>query len=382
MAKKQTQNEIKVEKNITQRCGGYSFRVRMMAHNIRIDETFDTLIEARAFRDMKRASLALDPTAQHVLQSRAKRGTAAKETVALLLDKYESEITSAKKGQRAEKYCIKKLRRFSIAMLPIQHVDRAELLRFIRDCEKDGMSSTTIRKYLMLISGLFTTAIKRWGHKIGNPVQEIEIPAANTGRNRRLLAGEYDRIHEELQRCRNRYAAPLFVLAVETAARRGELLKLEWEHVSLENSTAMLWDTKNGSNREIPLSSKAKEVLNDLAEMAGLQSSKEKVVSINTKRFKGKVFPIPEHKARSAFEWALRRARSRYEEECVESAMVPQPDYLTNLRFHDLRHEATTRLFERGFDTMEASSVTGHKTLSMLKRYTHLRAEDLARKLG
>ncbi len=52
-------------------------------------------------------------------------------------------------------------------------------------------------------------------------------------------------------------------------------------------------------------------------------------------------------------------------------------------RFHDLRHEATSRLFELGiFDSMEVASITGHKILTMLKRYTHLKAEDLARKLG
>jgi len=57
--------------------------------------------------------------------------------------------------------------------------------------------------------------------------------------------------------------------------------------------------------------------------------------------------------------------------------------FLSDLRFHDLRHEATSRLFEKGvFDSMEVASITGHKTLQMLKRYTHLRAEDLAKKMG
>jgi integrase len=55
---------------------------------------------------------------------------------------------------------------------------------------------------------------------------------------------------------------------------------------------------------------------------------------------------------------------------------------IENLRFHDLRHEATTRLFEKGLNIMEVASITGHKDLRMLQRYTHLRAEDLARKLG
>ena len=55
---------------------------------------------------------------------------------------------------------------------------------------------------------------------------------------------------------------------------------------------------------------------------------------------------------------------------------------IKDLRFHDLRHEATTRFFEKGFNPMEVATITGHKTLQMLKRYTHLRAEDLAKRMG
>jgi integrase len=54
---------------------------------------------------------------------------------------------------------------------------------------------------------------------------------------------------------------------------------------------------------------------------------------------------------------------------------------ITGLRFHDLRHEATTRLFEKGLGMMEVAAITGHKDLRMLQRYVQLRPEDLARKL-
>jgi integrase len=55
---------------------------------------------------------------------------------------------------------------------------------------------------------------------------------------------------------------------------------------------------------------------------------------------------------------------------------------ITDLHFHDLRHEATSRFFEKGLNVMEVATITGHKDLRMLQRYTHLRAEDLAKKLG
>jgi integrase len=55
---------------------------------------------------------------------------------------------------------------------------------------------------------------------------------------------------------------------------------------------------------------------------------------------------------------------------------------IEDLHFHDLRHEATTRLFELGLNIMEVATITGHKDLRMLRRYTHLKAEELAKKLG
>lgn len=365
MRKKQTHDERIVEKNITQRCGGFSYRVRMTVSGARIDENFDTLDEARAFRDRKRADLAIDPTAKLVLQSREARREAARLTLDSLLARYADEVTPAKKGKRAELLKIKKLRRFPIATLPVQLIDRAALRDFMQAGTKERWSSSTARKYLMLISAVFTTAVKRWGYSFDNPVRTVEVPSNGVGRTRRLEPGEYDRMLVSVKRCRSRYLPALFVLAVETAARRGELLKVDWKDVDLKAGTAVLRNTKNSEDRVIPLSSLARQTLKGLP-----------------RAITGRVFPLEEHKARSGFEMARLRARRTYEKECRDAGMEPDANYLTGLRFHDLRREATTRLFERGFDIMEAASVTGHKTLAMLKRYTNLRAEDLARKLG
>ena len=82
------------------------------------------------------------------------------------------------------------------------------------------------------------------------------------------------------------------------------------------------------------------------------------------------------------FQEAVKRARKAYEKEYEEKKEKPDPSFLINLTFHDLRHEATSRFFEGGrFNVMEVAAITGHKTLQMLKRYTHLRAEDLAERM-
>jgi integrase len=112
--------------------------------------------------------------------------------------------------------------------------------------------------------------------------------------------------------------------------------------------TAFLPETKNGESRGVPLSLAAIQVLKALPRSVS-----------------GAVFPgVTSEAIKRAFIRACRRAE------------------IENFRFHDLRHEATSRLFEKNLDMMEVASITGHKTLQMLKRYTHLRAEDLARKLG
>jgi integrase len=74
----------------------------------------------------------------------------------------------------------------------------------------------------------------------------------------------------------------------------------------------------------------------------------------------------------------LVRARSLYAEETE----APTQGFLEDLNFHDLRHEAISRLFELGLNPIEVAAISGHKTLQMLKRYTHLKAADLAKKLG
>ena len=140
---------------------------------------------------------------------------------------------------------------------------------------------------------------------------------------------------------------PLVRFAIETAMRQGEMLSLRWEHVDLRTRTAHLEDTKNGEARTVPLSSRAAAVLEVLPH------------SID-----GRVFPISAQAVKRAWGRACRRAG------------------IEGLHFHDLRHEATSRLAERLPNLIELAAVTGHKDPRMLKRYYHPRAADLAKKLG
>jgi len=364
MPRQKRVGEIAIDRNITLRSDGFAYRVRMMVNGARIDETFHSLDEARAFRDRKRSNLALDPTAALVIANRQTRRDAS-VTLGNLLTRYQQEVTPNKKGERAERLRINKLLRFPIANLPVRLVNRDALLQFMKT-PSEHWTENNLRKYLMIISSLFNIAVKRWGMQLDNPVKQIELPSNGPARKRRLEPGEYEYLMASLRACRSRYMAPLVELAIETACRRGELLSLDWKDVSIANCTITLHQTKNGDERVVPLSQAAVRLLRQLP----------RVIS------GGKVFPISEDRIRIGFESAKRRARRVYEADCAKKNLKPEPTFMSDLRFHDLRHEATSRLFEKGLDVMEAASVTGHKTLAMLKGYTHLRAQRLAQKLG
>lgn len=139
----------------------------------------------------------------------------------------------------------------------------------------------------------------------------------------------------------------IIVIALESAMRQGEILNLTWEHLNLKSRIAHLPDTKNGSKRDVPLAIKARDALIRL----GVQP-------------KGRVFHYTSAGLKSSWRFMLRKLS------------------IENLHFHDLRHEAVSRLFELGtMDMMEVAAISGHKSLSMLKRYTHLKAQRLVRKL-
>lgn len=146
--------------------------------------------------------------------------------------------------------------------------------------------------------------------------------------------------------------------------RRSEIAGMTWEMVDLKKRTVTLLETKNGEKRIVPLSTEAVRIL------AGL-----------TRRIDGQVWGVESASITQAFIRVVTRGRVSYEKECEDKRTKPDSSFLVDLTFHDLRHEATSRFFEKGFNVMEVAAITGHKTLQMLKRYTHLKAEDLAEKL-
>lgn len=284
------------------------------------------------------------------------RAEAERTTLADAFDRYEREVTPTKRSGAMEHYKLDALRRSTLACFSLANLRGADVASW-RDARLKEVAPATVVRDLALLSHVFTIARKEWGMDgLLNPVQSVRKPSlVGTGRGRRLEPGE----EAELLRRAQAYGGPIgdvIRFALETAMRRGEIAALRWENVDLKRRVAHLPETKNGEARDVPLSSGALKTLQSIP-----------------RRIDGWVFGMQPSSITQAFARICGTAALT-----KQSAERQGQDALQDLRFHDLRHEATSRLFERGFNQMQVAAITGHKTLQMLKRYTHLRAEDLA----
>lgn len=267
-------------------------------------------------------------------------------TLTEVLTRYKDEITPKKRSAISEVARINGILRRPICHRTLTLLSTADLASY-RDERLKKVAPATVVRELNTISHAIDTARREWGiHLAQNPCKLVRRPSPPRGRLRRLVGDEEQLLLAAADAGRSAYMRPLIVLAIETGMRRGELLTLDWKHVDLERRVAHLPLTKNGDSRDVPLSTRAIEILR------GLRTGGS-----------GRVLEVAPNAVRLAWERIVRRAG------------------LVDLHFHDLRHEAVSRLFEKGLNVVEVSTISGHKELRMLQRYAHLRADDLALRL-
>lgn len=324
---------------------GYQVKIRKRGFPS-VSKQFDRLADAERF--------AVDQLQAMTNRTWTDRREAERVTLSVALDRYKEEVTAHKKSAYGEGCLIERLKRLRLAEYSLATIHGSDIAAYRDSRAAEGASANTVRIELALLSHLFTVAASDWGMPLVNPVKLARKPKLPRGRDRRLDPKpdedgrtEEDRLLAACNASKSRYLEPIVRIAIETGMRRGEILGLQWKLIDLQHGTAHLPETKNGDSRTVPLSPEAIRVLSALP-----------------RSIDGRVFPIGESGFVHTFQRACEKAR------------------ITGLTFHDLRHEATSRFFERGLDMMEVASITGHKSLSMLKRYTHLRARDLAKKLG
>ena len=230
---------------------------------------------------------------------------------------------------------------------------RDERQKPLAGSHRKAVGDSTVRKELYMLSKLLRFAEMECGITLprGNSVAKIRKPREGKSRDRRLTAKEWTALEHECKNSRNPWLASAVRFAVETAMRQGEMLSLRWTDIDQQRRLALLLDAekiKTEETRAVPLSSRA------LASIASLPHSTS-----------GRIFPVERLTLYHAFRAACQRAG------------------IEDYTWHDLRHESLSRLAERGdLSVLELAAVSGHKTLQMLKRYTHLQTEKLAAKLG
>lgn len=318
--------------------------------------TFDTRKDAEKWA----RAIERDMDTQRFMPRSAAEGT----TFAYLASMYDQDTISEKKSARQIRsdlgILVSAFGKHSLVAITPSLINEFRVKQ-----AKANISGATIRKRISLLGRTLKSAAVDYGIYLphGNPVDQVRLPKDSKPRDQRLSQREIEAI---IAATDSPELPALLRLATETAMRRSEIVGLRWSDIDIQSRVAHIDDAKNGLSRDVPLSSRA---------VAALQSIPH--------RLSGQVFSYssPDSVTR-AFTRAIRRARARYEAECRTSGEVTDPLFLLGKRLHDFRHEATSRLFEIGLGVMEVATITGHKDLKMLRRYTHLKAEDLAKKLG
>lgn len=293
-------------------------------------------------------------------------------TLSKCLVKYADERSASKKGEKQELVRIKRLMLHSLAKKTVSDILVEDIENYVYERRQDksqrnpaeNVSEATIRLEVMLLSAVFEAArSKRWNYCRSNPVKDIDQdarPGKSQERVRRLIGDEEEKLIVALEkRCKNADIPLVVRFAVATAARQSEIigkdststrpasLGLCWENINLAQRSAKLIDTKNGKDRVIPLGEAALALLSALPRpITG-----------------GRVFKVTQDGLIRSFAAA-----------CEQAGIV-------DLKFHDLRHEATSRMVEAGLSLLEVQSITGHSNAEMVKRYTHLDTLKLARKI-
>lgn len=343
--------------------------------------TFNTQLEAKTWATMIEREMDAG-----VFVS---RNEAEATSFASALELYAKEITSKKRSSASEHSRIQAMQRHPMALRSLASIRGSDMANYRDSRLEAGLAPATVRRELALISHVFTIARKEWRmESLSNPVELIRQPSVDDARERRILSADVwkdsegklgckhmDELEMICRHSRSTELPKIMTFAVETAMRRSEIAGLLSTNVNLEKRVALLPMTKNGSSRGVPLSSKAVDILKNLAERDDGRCFRSRPDSI-TKAFADAIAD-----ARNTYTkgLALYLKQKKLSQDKIEKRIKEDP-FLMDLRFHDLRHEATSRLAEI-FPLHELTKITGHQDTRMLMRYYHPKTEELAKKL-
>ena len=324
--------------SIRKRSGNWQASIRRSGGKS-VARTFKKKADAVAWSRSVEAELDVAIEPSHIFEL-------ATTTLADLLERYRDTVTPTKKSAYQERYRLERLLRHPITKLTLDRLTTGVFASY-RDERLKSVGSQQVRHDLLAFGVVLRTARLDWDVPLKEVcLDAVRKPKMPPSRDRRLYPGEYERIRDAALAGNMPYVWNVIDFALETAMRQGEILGLQWKHLNISGKIAFLPITKNGFSREVPLTSKAVSILGDHA------ASRMET-------------PFPYTVRMVQFAWTTATHRAG----------------IDDLHFHDLRHEAISRLFEKGLSIPEVAVVSGHRDFRMLARYTHLRAADVGRKL-
>ncbi|TXN80037.1 site-specific integrase [Methylobacterium sp. WL8] len=325
---------------IRKRNGRYQAQVRVTG-SAPVSRTFMTKSEAVRWARMTEhevETVGLSPKKERL------------ETVTLgeLLDRYRREILSKRKWWQREVSIIKNVNRHPLSKFQLHDLTEGDVARYRDDRLAIAKPATVVRE-LALLSNCIEISRREWKHAVtSNPFRMVKKPRINNLVERRISSDELRLIIDECNKSGKRSIANQFLFSLETGVRKGELLGIRWSHINYRDSTILIPITKNGFPRTIPLTPAAIKIL----EKVSIEASSDFVFDI------------------------------KYGTLCSRWNRLIRRCGINDLRWHDSRHEAISRLFELGLGIPEVALVSGHRDTKVLMRYTHLRPADLSRKIA
>ncbi|KQV51376.1 site-specific integrase [Duganella sp. Root336D2] len=283
----------------------------------------------------------------------------SKMTVADLIDKYTKEIGAVKPFGKNKKAVLGALRiQLGETLLPDLSVER--LTQHLQARQRAGAGGVTIAVDLTYLGSVLKAAKNLWRLPVDPTVtaaardnmKYLGLSPKSIERDRRPTAEELTSLKAHFNAIKRQKVpmADIIDFAVETAMRLGEIIRLQWDDLNEEHRTIIIRNRKHptektGNDQEVPL----------------LGSAFEIVKRQPRHRDEGRIFPVTDGTVSSIFPRACNKLG------------------IQDLRFHDLRHEGVSRLFEQRYSIEEVALVSGHRDWKMLSRYLHLRARDLHR---
>ncbi|MES0058803.1 site-specific integrase [Mesorhizobium sp. M0041] len=271
-------------------------------------------------------------------------------TLGDLVRRYRTEVVASKKGADVETIVLDAFLRHPVCRKSLIDLNTSDFASY-RDERLKTIAATSLKRQLAPLNNMFELARSEWKIPLKNPLVDLALKTNDNRRERRLREGELDRLVEAGKKTRNPLVLPMIHFAIETGMRRGEILNLRWRDIDEARGSAIILETKNGYSRTIPLTPGALNVLKALAAATRQERCSQ-------------VFPLSALALRLCWDRLTERAK------------------INDLNFHDLRHEAISRLFELGLTMPEVASISGHRDMRMLFRYAHASNASIRAKLA